>query len=457
MGCCKSAPSGALDKEVEPSSTTGASAAKAQSSSAPSAVKADDEGSATAAFEGKGQEPEVDDTASAGPRAPVDSTPSGLDLDYTLQVCRDHLSVGDALAAERALVTFIEELEGSDLAAEQRDLKMQHMRSSEEYVQTLSLLRILQGAIDMALGSSPDSEADWTLGTEVGVNLPALGVHVDEATARALGPEGAKVRIHHRKNGKHLQLRITSVLPSRTPSGWPSVAGFLAMYAETGLWDSWHPVIHGHGPVELTPRGAHHNVWHVITSLLLKKAVEIQVMRTFLVQEAGVFVISIDGTPPEHEMWKTYPPPGRISKVPGCTAYKIVAIPQENTTLFTVSVSATMDKEIPQWLINLLVTWLLPELTRRMLKAGAQSLTVGGPHMEHIQADKLGIYQAIRKLSEQGAELERTKCHPRFSPGNMPSPDIIRNRKGNLLSMDEAWTVPHPPMEPTESEGAYAL
>jgi len=327
-------------------------------------------------------------------------------------------------------------VQASSLDKDRQQALVELIRSSSEYLETLTAVREMEDIAKEVLGPS-NINGQWTLGAEVKIDYASLGLHVDEATRRSLQPDGNTVKIYYCVSGRRLDIKMSGLTP--TSAGLlPALAGFVAMYHETSLWDTWHPIISGKGPVELWPRRPYHNLWHVSVTHLFTKYVELVEERMYFLRDSAVFMTGLDGKEPNDGMWQSYPPPPSFKVLPGVNKTKSVIVVQKHTTAFSMVASTVGDVALPQFVVKFIVSWLLPEIVRRILKAGAACCKDGGPHNPYTNADVDGLYAECRLLAARAAELDDRLGRKVFRPNDMPTPDIVlRGRKGNLVELED--------------------
>lgn len=353
-----------------------------------------------------------------------------------LSSTRAYLEIGDAIGSETVFVGALRRLEARSLTAAATPLAVSAIRSSPEYASTLELLRTLERVVQEVLGEDT-GDGEWISGTEVKVDHAVLGLPVDEETAKILFPHGHSVQTMYRQVGKRLDVKVSGLLPTRTPSGLPVLTGLVAMYQETDLWHTWNPVVQGKGPHELQPSGPRRNLLHVLSKVLLRKYCELVEAQVFFVRDVGVHVMSMSGKSAGHDLWKKHPPPAGYEPIPGETRTAVVSITQKLTTLFSVYITIFADVTMPKVLLSLIVSWILPELIRRMLKAGAQCVRSDGPYQPRIEADVHGLYAECREVARCGAEIDEKTGRPPCQPIKM-GPDAVLGRAGSLLTLEKA-------------------
>jgi len=360
-----------------------------------------------------------------------------------LVACQACLDVGDIIGAEAAIMDELGRLEASSLDGPNAHAAIEFLRASEQYSATLGFLRDMGKLAEEVLENDP-SEGKWTLGADVKCDYASLGIPIDEVTQKVLlqHPDTSSIKIYYRLNGKHMDVKIDCLLPTQTPSSLPCVAGLVAMYHETGLWNVWHPILVGKGPLELWRRRPFHNLWQVPTKVFMQTYVEMVEERMFFVRDTGVFLMSLDGKASHHEFWTRYPPHNSSWKIlPGRNTFRAVSVTQKRTTATSIVSSFEGDIALPEFLVKFVVSWLLPEIVRRMLRAGAQCLSHGGPHGPAVQADADGIYARCKELATRGAELDEANGRKAFSSGNMPTADVVKGRARNMLSFEESFAA----------------
>merc|ERR1712113_518932 len=94
----------------------------------------------------------------------------------------------------------------------------------------------------------------------------------------------------------------------------------------------------------------------------------LQETRQFFNHESGAYAMVIEEYPPDHEMWRSYPPPASFKVGPDYTTTRAVMYPQADTTFLGVSLISEHESLPPALLVHTAITWLLPELVRRLLK-----------------------------------------------------------------------------------------
>jgi len=312
------------------------------------------------------------------------------------------------------------------------------LRASREYAEVLEQVREIEQIASDVLGESC-SLGSWTLATEVKVDYAALGIPIDEAAAKVLKGDGSLIKIYYCHSGKNLDIKLSGVMPTGSGGHLPSVAGFVAMYIETALWNTWHPLISGKGPIELWPKRPYRNLWQVPLTLFMHKLVEMVEERMHFLRDEGVFIMNLDGKEPDHEYWKLHPPPAPFKQLPGVNKAKSVITTQKHTTAFTFVMSTVGTSALPGFIVKFIVTWLLPEIVRRMLKAGGASCRAKGPHEKATQEDALGLYAECQRLAARGAELDELLGRKPYTPQEMPTPDIILGRSSSLVVCEEAF------------------
>jgi len=211
------------------------------------------------------------------------------------------------------------------------------------------------------------------------------------------------------------------------------------MINEIRLYNTWHPVIVGDGPKELQPVGPYENLWHLMSKIVLLKLVQIQKVRMFFNHETGCHVLLIEELPPANEAWKKHPAPSGYTPAPTSNTITVVCAVQEHTTYFGAYIKSDGEKTIPNWLISLVVSWIFPEMIRRLLRAGARALKADGPHYPLIEADKQGIYAETQRLVDAGVrKAQQDESSVRYGPQTMPPIDAVTKRARSLLQVGAA-------------------
>jgi len=377
------------------------------------------------------------------------------------------LELGDVPGTEAALAAALARIEasGAELGGARCRALVQQLRASHEYRSVLPLLRQMEAVAEEVLGGGKGSAeggaggGEWKLGAEVKMDFKSLGIPVDEHSVqnaealRVLMSDGTSVKVYYRLNGRRLDIRMSTMLPTKTPSGFPSITGLAAMYHETTLWETWHPTMVGKGPTELRKRRPCHNLWHIVTKFLLQKYAEIQEERVYYVPTCGVYMMTMEGKAADSELWTQHPPPSGTKILPGSNCTKIVHITQEHTSVLGLMTTTVGAQALPEFIVKFIVSWMIPEVIRRMLRAGAESLKSGGPHWQAMQADDEGVYARCKELQTRAPEADKARGGTIFAPSKMPTPDVVKGRGGNLLVFEQAFganAVPWLQVDPSE-------
>mmetsp|Transcript_123351 Transcript_123351/g.356505 ORF Transcript_123351/g.356505 Transcript_123351/m.356505 type:complete len:530 (+) Transcript_123351:92-1681(+) len=427
MGCCRSAAAqppevlaAALDAAAVPSSPS-----EAPASCEPPCAEAVSSSAVPAASGG----PSV---VSAEVTAAAEFTAG-----EALSACRIKLDLGDVTGAEEVLLAALQASGSEDHGEEFRRIVVDLIRSSPEYAETLREATWMEQVIHDVLGPGSGIAGGWTFAAEVKADFTTLGMRVDDATRQVLEGVGATgIKIFYASAGKTLNLKITGIIPTQVGFTLPALASFVAMYHETELWKQWHPIIHGNGPTELWRRRPYHNLWHVPVRAVMQSICELIEERMFFIRDRGIFVMALDGKTPGDELWKQFPPPKGFKAMPGANKTKLVVAVQKHTTAFTLTASIEGEVAIPDFIVRFVVTWLAPEVTRRMLRAGAACLKRDGPHSAATTADSEGVYAESVSLSARGAELDDAESRAVYCPGAMPSPEAVCSSRASLVAFE---------------------
>jgi len=400
---------------------------------------------AALAVEGDGQEGSNNVLAAACPRSDEGATctadsaakPSRQAMNAAVQeallACRERLEEHNVYEAERALVDVAARAEGitADVAGMHAALEV--LRQSAEYQSTLALVQKLDGIVEYVLGSNDDASG-WKLATEVKVDYKQLGVQVDEETAKALEPDGNVIKIYYKVDQNVMEFRINAVLPTKA-GNLTTLHGWVSLVSETELWHLFNPIVPKDGVKRLRPHGKYNYLQHVHQHVLFMKECELQDTTHFFVHDAGAHVMMVDDYPITHELWQQFPLPKNY-RCENLQTIRAVCVPQELT--MTIGVCARLEgpHKLPEFIIKFAANWLLPEITRRMLKIGATAVLSTGSHYPCIVKDELGIYAEVQRLVAGAIELDKGRSGPIFKPGAMPPATIVTARPRSLVAFE---------------------
>lgn len=366
-----------------------------------------------------------------------------------LRVCRAELDRGNVFAAERALMAALEPLTDPEApCAEVRRAAAERLRATGEYRSTLSLLTDYERSVEKVLAaegaSAPDGAGAWLLSSEVPVNYQALELELGTDLDASLAKEDRVISVYWRQGCGRLEIRMQAVLPTRPANATrPLLAGWVAMNVETELYDTWHPIVAEKGPREMVPRGPYRNLWQFMTKILLYRVVELQEERMFFNHETGAHVMVVEDFPEGHELWDTHPAPKKFKINPNTTTLRVVALTQEDRTFFGVHLESGFDHPPPATVLKLMISWVCPEVVRRLLRTGARCLRSDGPYAEPIQADSHGLYAECESLVESARARDREAgcTEIRFGSKKPPTADRISARAKSLTKFDAAQAV----------------
>lgn len=317
-----------------------------------------------------------------------------------LASCRSYLNIGDVFSAEKALLGTATLLISR---GQTRRAALNRLVRTKEFTSTKAMLQKLDRVATDVLAAG--SDAEWSLAAEVPIDYRALGLEVDEDTAAELHAGRHNIiKILYRLNGKQVEMRFDTALPTYMPGGLPSLVGWVAMWAETQLWHTWNPTVLGLGPVELRPRGLFKNTWHTLSSIMFKRIVSLQESFAVCDHAAVAHALVIEGKGAEDPQWRQHPPPQGFGIADDVVTLRALASPGRRTTYLGMVITAESRVALPEMLLKFCLKRILPETARKMMAAIASACAGAGPHHECISRDEHGTYKECWRLVAGGAE-----------------------------------------------------
>lgn len=352
--------------------------------------------------------------------------------------CREAIGRGDIFGAERRLSEAVRALGAGGEGCEFRTTALERLRTSEEYRKALGQIISYEQAVARVLDSSDDGDESWTLAAEVPVEYKSLEVELSPECNAALPKESRVIRVYWRLTEGRLEIRIAAVLPTMPANTTDStLVGWVAMNLETDLYHTWHPVVYGNGPAVVEKWSTHHSLCRVMLKILWLKMVQLQEQYVFHNFESGAHVLLIEDLPLEHDMWQKHPAPDKFQANPDPATMSVVLLPQELTSFVGVHLVSVMHTPPPSMILKLLVSWVFPEVVRRVLRAGARCLAGSGPHASLIQQDATGLYGEARRLVIRARELDAArKTAVSFTPNCLPSVRDVIVRSWSLRDFE---------------------
>jgi len=377
---------------------------------------------------------ELSDAENEEEREQLDAAMTGMmaKLEDVLKQARERIDFGDFMTAEQRLMAFLHEVEVSEDPMVVRHKAVVKLRHSFEYKATLKALKVLESLAEEILGQGSEEAGPWKAGTVIPVDYPAIGFPLDKDASPIILPHHDKVKTFYRLNGKQLDIRVDFLLPSKTPTVMPTVAGLIAMWFEMEAWHTWHPVLVGPSPVECWSKRSYHNLFHIPQKFFRRNMSELVEHKIYLLEESGIFMQSMEGKPADDPLWKQYPAPGSCKPIPGAVKSGLFCLCQKDVSVVSILSEAKLEYALPEFVIKFVISWLLPEIVKGQIKAGANCFTAGGPHFSAMEKDAMGVYDHIRRVAQRGTDLDATG-RGLFTPDNMPKPDVVKNRHNNLL------------------------
>jgi len=399
----------------------------------PAPAQSDYKSEATGVAETVISNPEISDNEEDRDQIEAAMTAMMAKLEDVLKQSRERIDFGDFMTAEQRLMVFLHEVESSEDPMVVRHKAVVKLRHSPEYKDTLKALTVLEKLAEEILGPGSDQDGPWKAGTVIPVDYPTIGFPLDKDASPIILPDHDKIKIFYRLHGKRLDIKVDLLLPTKTPTVMPAVAGLLAMWLEMEAWHTWHPVLMGPSPVECWPRRSYHNLVHIPQKLFRKHMSELVEHQMYLLEESGIFMQSMDGKPGNDPLWKQYPAPGSCKPIPGSVKTGLFCLCQKDVSVVSILSEATLEYALPEFVIKFVISWLLPEIVKGQIKAGASCFLAGGPHAQAMEKDAMGVYDHIRRVARRGADLDAITGRGPYTPENMPKPDVVKNRGNNLL------------------------
>jgi len=361
------------------------------------------------------------------------------------------------LRAERVLLDALNALEAPSVDPETRIAGIEAIVASAEYASALDWLRKFdeicpRGASGSSQPESMDGiESQWKVGAEVKINYKALGMEVSKQAAEALQNYGDTVKVLYRVSGKRIDASIDVQVPTTlTGSGTPAVLGWLAMWTEAALWETWHPVIAKGGALDLEPQGRLKKLWQLPHNVFFQKNAYMEDVRMAFDHESGALLMVLDGVPEGHPLWKEHPLPSRYGHGPFRLNISSAAFPREHVTTVRVRLSSEARVSLPDFLLKWAVSWFLPEVVKRMLGSVVGCCSSEGPYAERMREDRMGLYAECLELVRVGSALKEDQS-PQGQPElDAEQPGFVRS----LLAYDAKHRATTKERQPRESCGA---
>lgn len=351
------------------------------------------------------------------------------------------IKIGDAFAAERLVFEAIDKLEAYSSAI--RFEAIQRLRSSEGYVATVDLIDVYEQGVKDCVGSADEGGSQWNVAGECQVDFKDLGLTVDAETAAMLKPEYRVIKILYRRMPGRVEMRVKAMLPTQaTNAKSPSLTGWVSMYREIGHYDTWNPVIVGKGPAAMQPREKYVNLYQSQSKIMWSKSSQLSEENMFFNHDAGTFLLRVNDVPSGDGRWQLYPEPKGYAEDTTKITFTGLGMVQKHTTLLSMSIIANIPKPPPEMVLKFAITWLMPNLARRMLKAAARALGADGPHYPLIEADADGLYKESRELVGRGLALDEQRDGRLYSPDLPPEYELVSSRPRRLTKY-EATHDPH--------------
>ena len=175
-----------------------------------------------------------------------------------ITTARSLIDHDDVFGAERVLLDAVGEIRNAGATLGQLFVRplLVCLRASDEYRETLCLLRMYERAVTTVLGGCDDaSDTDWKIAAEVPVDYPKLGMTLSTAQEDALPKEDRLAKIYWRMPDGKLEVRISMAVPTVPANSQKSLlTAWCALQEETFLYHTWHPIVYGDGPTLLQQR-----------------------------------------------------------------------------------------------------------------------------------------------------------------------------------------------------------
>lgn len=361
-------------------------------------------------------------------------------IDKAVEVATGLIEQGDVFASEAALMEAIDNVNGDNrFPSDVKSAAFERLRQSPCYQSTLDVLKKFEGAVDAVLGPESDSAIPWRKSAEIPVDYKGLEVELSPEVDAMIAKDDRIVPLFWRpsEDKKNFEVRLGLILPTQAANlNYPTVMGWIAMNAETQLHHKWHPIIHGDGPTELKPRQRYDNLWQAMLGVLFLKLCVIAKVKSFYNKETGSHVYLIEELPPTDPLWQDHPAPKGYTAAPSWNTLSVVCVVQEHTTYFGVHLFAQGKDPLPNTLVSILVSWVFPEILRRLLRAGSRALKSDGPHYPLIEEDALGTYGETKRFVENAVQRDHAQGGARYGPKSKPSADVVKKRARSLLQFE---------------------
>lgn len=357
--------------------------------------------------------------------------------------CQDRSRV-QLFDAERILMDAIDAIDvNNPVGRNERIAALDKLRASQSYQDVLSRLRHFEEVVKFSLQDEDATGAEeWKLAASVPVDYKGLGIELSPEADVAIAKEDRTIGIYFRVvEGKtHVRLRLVVPLkPANIDQSISVLTVWNALIAEFPLWHTFHPIVAGNGPVELTPQSPYYNLIHVLLKVFWLKPAQVQEVHTMFNFDSGVELLSLEDLPPGAPVKAQHPPPqGFVLTEDVIKTFNLI-IPQRHTCFFNTTIVMDFKKPPPQWIMSWFLSWVMPEIVRRMFKTGVKSvLSRDAPHMTAIQKDASGLYSVISRLVDNAAEREAQVSSAPYSPRNPPCAEVIAARARSLIKYEES-------------------
>lgn len=377
--------------------------------------------------------------AAAAAAAAIEEMVRRLDIrvSETREKVKGLLAVGSLFDAEKVLMEAITAI-SLEAACEERQQAFDALRHSEEYSQTLAKLIFFEERTKRVMEKADLTDKTWKVAAIIPVDYKALGMELTPEGDKALTKEDRFMNMYWRKIGDQAEVRMQCMIPTRLANIPPAesvLTAWVALNSETELFDQWHPIIAGKGPIELVPRGPYYNLWHTCTKIMMMKMVALQEQRMFFNSDSGGHLLLTDDLPEDAPEWKQFPPPKSFKLDPDCVKISTVTLPQENATFMSVHLEVDFKSPPPAWLLKMIMEWVLPEICRRLLKASIKTVKPGGLWRPDIENDRNGLYKVCREHADKAEELSRQRGHL-YSTRDPPPVEMLYGRTQSLTNFE---------------------
>lgn len=373
----------------------------------------------------------------------LDGITSSLEdiVQTAIRSCQDR-SMLQLFDAEKILMDAIEAIDLTNPSGRnERLVALDILRRSSSYRDVLARLQAYEDRICFALQSDDEigEGEEWKEAASVPIDYKALGMELSPEADKAVSKEDRTIGIYIRTVQGKTHLRIRMLLPLKLVNIDQSISVveiWNALLAEFQLWHTYHPLVVGNGPVELTPKSPYYSMLQILFKVLIFKIAAVNEVYTMFNFDSGAEMFVMEDLRPDSPVRAQYPPPTGYRMGNDVIQSTTIMIPQQHTLFGTTVMVMEFEKPPPQWALSWFCSWCMPELVRRMFRSGVKSVSGDGPHRTAIREDATGLYAAVNRFVNNAVERDVLTRTAPYTPRNPPKAEVIASRARSLTKFD---------------------